>query len=91
MWAVRLQDPTATLGLTRLVSRKMFLAGGVAAADGRRRFRSEAEFAAMLDHPHIVPIFEVVQIDGCHYIGMKLIGGLSLDRKLGEFTADQKA
>jgi eukaryotic-like serine/threonine-protein kinase len=78
------------LGLKRLVSRRMVRAGAVSAQAGRRRFRNEAEVAAMLDHPHIVPIFEVGEIDERRYIGMKLIGGPNLDRKLGEFTADQK-
>jgi eukaryotic-like serine/threonine-protein kinase len=75
----------------RLVALKMFRAGAVATEDGLRRFWNEAQIAAMLDHPSIVPIFEVGQHDGRLYIGMKLIGGPSLDRKLGEFTAELRA
>ena len=46
--------------------------------------------AAWLDHPHIVPIFESAARRASLHL-MKLIGGPSLDRKLGEFTADLKA
>jgi eukaryotic-like serine/threonine-protein kinase len=79
------------LSRDRLVALKMLRAGAVATEDGLRRFRNEAVVAAWLDHPHIVPIFEFGQHDERLYIVMKLIGGPSLDRKLGEFTADLKA
>jgi eukaryotic-like serine/threonine-protein kinase len=42
------------------------------------RFRQEARSAARLEHPHIVPIYEVGEAEGHHYIAMKFIQGRTL-------------
>jgi serine/threonine protein kinase/tetratricopeptide (TPR) repeat protein len=42
------------------------------------RFRQEARSAARLEHPHIMPIFEVGEADGLHFIAMKFIQGKTL-------------
>jgi WD40 repeat protein len=77
------------LSLNRTVALKMILAGQLAGAADVQRFRSEAEAAANLDHPNIVPIYEVGEYQGLHFFSMKLIEGGSLAQHIGVGKEEQ--
>ncbi|MFN0056273.1 MAG: protein kinase domain-containing protein [Planctomycetales bacterium] len=64
--------------LNRIVALKMILAGQLASAHEVQRFYTEAQAAASLHHPGIVPIFDIGERDGQHYFSMGFIEGKSL-------------
>jgi serine/threonine protein kinase len=77
--------------LDRVVALKMILAGRLANPDDVARFHTEAEAAAKLKHPNIVPVHDVGASDGQHYFTMDYIEGRSLDQKVVQGPLPGKA
>jgi serine/threonine protein kinase len=66
------------ISLNRGVALKMIASGQLAGDAEVRRFKTEAEAAAKLDHPNIVPVYEIGIQEGRHYFSMRRMSGGSL-------------
>lgn len=83
-------DGTVYLGFDRKVGRQVALKliksmrGGSEAIE--RRFRTEVEAIASLDHPNIIPIYANGELDGRLFYSMKYVSGGSLATRMDEFT-----
>ena len=74
-------------GTGRLVALKTIARALLDDPDVRSRFAREAETAASLDHPHILPVYEVGEDGGRPFFTMKLAEGGNLLRALPRYAA----
>ncbi len=68
--------------LDREVALKLMLHGSQASPADQARFQAEVAAVAQLEHPNIVPIYEVGSDQGWQYFGMKLIEGQTLSQRI---------
>jgi serine/threonine protein kinase len=71
------------ISLGRRVAVKVLPLAGVPDAKQSQRFRNEAQAAAHLHHPHIVPVHAVGCERGVHYFAMQFIEGQTLAALIG--------
>ncbi len=66
--------------LGRQVAIKVLLAEKVADPERKQRFVQEAKSASSLNHPNIITIYDIGQVEGVDFISMELVSGKALDR-----------
>jgi len=72
------------VALNRMVALKMILSGGHASQQRLQRFRTEATAVARLQHPSVVQIHDIGELDGQPYYSMEFVAGGSLDQQLAK-------
>lgn len=75
---------------SREVALKVMLPKLASDPEMRRRFQTEAQAMAVLDHPGILPIYEVGECDGMPFFSMKMAAGGSMAEKLLKGTVAPK-
>jgi hypothetical protein len=65
-------------GTQRSVALKLLASGVLANREAIHRFHTEAQTAALLEHPNIVPVYEVGMHDGQYFLVMRFLGGGTL-------------
>jgi len=78
------------ISLNRFVALKMVRDSHLASARSIQRFQIEAEAAAKLDHPNIVPIYEFGALDDQRFLSMKLVEGTDLGKHLRGVPMDAR-
>lgn len=76
--------------LDRTAAVKLIRGGDQAGEEELRRFQIEASAAAQLDHPAIVPVFELGQHDGQPFLAMAFVEGTSLWTRVKESPLDAR-
>ncbi|MEM7383353.1 MAG: serine/threonine-protein kinase [Verrucomicrobiota bacterium] len=76
--------------LKRTVALKVIRGFAFSTASERQRFTLEATAVAQLDHPNIVPVYDVGEVDGQPYFTMKLLEGRSLSERMAEGPLEER-
>jgi WD40 repeat protein/predicted Ser/Thr protein kinase len=79
------------IAVDRRVALKMILPAHLSSPTDVERFRLEARAVALLEHPNILPVFDVGEIQGQAYFTMKLVDGSSLARSTPDERGPRKA
>jgi len=74
--------------LKRTVALKMIRPERLMRAADVRRFKNETRIIARLEHPNIIPILNVGQVDGVHFFTMRMVRGRDLESRRTEYLDD---
>ncbi|MBS0660976.1 MAG: protein kinase [Verrucomicrobia bacterium] len=74
--------------LDREVALKLVRGAELADVEAQRRLQREAQAAASLQHPHIVPVYEIGEVDQQPYFTMRLVPG---GRTIADWAAEHRA
>ena len=77
--------------LSRDVAIKVPSEAGLERSGGIEAFLREARLVAQLDHPHIVPVFDVGRMDDGCFVVSKFVDGGDLSQQIGESTVPERA
>ncbi len=80
----------AQISLDREVAVKMILRGRLASEADLQRFLAEAAATAKLEHPNIVPVYDVGDFDGRPYFSMQCVDGQTLKDRLSDGPIDPR-
>ncbi len=78
------------ISLDREVAVKMILRGRLASEADLQRFLAEAAATAKLEHPNIVPVYDVGDFDGRPYFSMQYVDGQTLKDQLSDGPIDPR-
>jgi Protein kinase domain len=68
----------------RLVAVKVIAPGFAQDPVFRSRFERESELAASIEHPNVIPVYEVDEVDGLLFIAMRFVEGADLHTLIGD-------
>ena len=68
----------------RLVALKVIASGYAEDPVLRQRFERETEVAASLEHPNVIPVYDVDEVDGLLFLAMRFVDGADLHTLIGE-------
>src|SRR3954469_24739087 len=69
---------------SRLVALKVIAPDLAGDADFRARFERESDTAASIEHPNVIPVYEVNDVDGLLFIAMRFVEGTDLRAMIAE-------
>jgi eukaryotic-like serine/threonine-protein kinase len=77
-------------GLNRIVALKLMQGGILASKKAMMRFQREASAVAKLDHPNVVPIYEIGQQAGHSFFSMRYVEGATLGDLIDNYSGNQE-